>query len=201
MKQSYLIIFLLTLLFGGCDNDINYDKGPCKFAPPESNFPIIEASCQECYFNLRFQGKEYLFPGNRISPAFGGGWSQMTNVFLFFYLVPPDSDEELNTSINVKTPLLKVEAITKLNDSPTLVSSAFGIYNYCHEFFESVTGDISQSYNRLTKTELIESYPVGTEQLFFFYLIGELQVTLIINGEAQLVTAEYKVKSRFYEKL
>lgn len=125
----------------------------------------------------------------------------MTNVFLFFYLVPPDSDEELNTSINVKTPLLKVEAITKLNDSPTLVSSAFGIYNYCHEFFESVTGDISQSYNRLTKTELIESYPVGTEQLFFFYLIGELQVTLIINGEAQLVTAEYKVKSRFYEKL
>ncbi|MBL7877979.1 MAG: hypothetical protein JNL53_20100 [Cyclobacteriaceae bacterium] len=204
MKLSYLIISLLTLLFSGCDNNTEYDKGPCKFAPPESNFPIIEQSCKECFFNLKFQGKQYSFPGNRISPAFGGNLSQMYNVFFSFYLVPPNSDEELNAGINVKTPLMKMEIITKLSNTPrpSLVSTAFGIYNYCNEFFQPVTDDVVKSYHRLTKAELIETYPVGNnEQLFFFYLTGEFETTFIINGEAQPVTAEYKVKSRFYEKL
>lgn len=102
----------------------------------------------------------------------------------------------------MKTPLLKVEAITKLNQSRgPLVSTAFGIYNYCNDFFQPITDDISQSYHQLTKADLIETYSVGSEQLFWFYLIGELQVTIIINGVPELVTANYKVKSRFYEKL
>lgn len=206
MKLFYFIISILTLHFSGCDNNTNFDNGPCKFAPPESNFPVIEQSCAECYFNLRFQGKEYTFPGNRISPAFGGNWSQMSNVFFFFYLVPPNSDEELNASINVKTPLMKVETINQTEISnltrPSLVSTAFGIYNYCNDFIQPVTGDIGKSYHRLTKADLIETYPAGNnEQLFFFYLTGEFETTFIINGEAQSVTAEYKVKSRFYEKL
>jgi len=203
MKRSFISIFVFVTLLIGCDNNIDYDKGPCKFAPPESNFPIIEMSCKECYFNLRFQGKDYSFPGNRLSPAFGGNWSEMTNGFLFFYLVPPNSDEELNAIVNVKTPLMKMETITKLSNTPrpSLVSTAFGIYNYCKEFFQPVTDDIGQSYHRLTKAELIETYSVGNEQLFFFDLTGEFQTTFIINGEVQLVTAEYKVKSRFYEKL
>jgi hypothetical protein len=206
MKLSYLTISLLTLLSSACENN-NYDNGPCKFAPPESNFPIIEQSCKECYFNLKLQGKQYSFPGNRIDSGSGGNWSQMTNVFLFFYLVPPNSDEELYASIDVKTPLMKVETITEISyltrpTRPSFVSTAFGIYNYCNDFFQPVTDDVGQSFHRLTKAELIETYPVGNnEQLFFFYLTGEFETTFIINGEAQPVTAEYKVKSRFYEKL
>lgn len=77
--------------------------------------------------------------------------------------------------------------------------------NYCNDFFQPITENISQSHHQLTKVELIESYPteVNSEsfQLFSFYLTGEIQATFIINGESQLVTAEYKVKSRFYEKL
>lgn len=202
MKLSYIIIFPFLIVLNGCDNAVDFDKGPCKFAPPESNFPIIEQACKECFFNLKFQGKQYSFPGDRISPAFGGNLSQMYNVFFSFYLVPPDSDEELYNSVDIKSPLLRVEAITKLNTSRgPLVSTAFGIYNYCNDFFQPVTDDVSQSYHWLTKAELIESYSVGNEQLFFFYLIGELQATFTINGEVQIVTAEYKVKSRFYEKL
>lgn len=201
MVRSLIMIFIFTIALIGCDNTIDYDNGPCKFAPPESNFPAIERSCEECYFNLRFQDKEYSFPGNKLSPGFGGNWSQMTNVFLSFYLVPPNSDEELNASINVKTPLIKMETITNLSNSPrpSLVTTSFGIYNYCNDFFQPVTDDISKSYHRLTKAELIETYQVGDEQLFFFYLIGEFETTFIINGDVQPVTAEYKVKSRFYE--
>lgn len=206
MKLSSFPLLLLMVLFLRCDSTPDFDTGLCKFAPPESNFPVIEQSCVECYFNLKFQGKQYSFPGNRISPAFGGNWSQMSNVFFFFYLVPPNSDEELNASIGVKTPLMKVETITKTEISnltrPSLVSTAFGIYNYCNDFFQPLTDDIDKSYHRLTKAELIETYPVGNnEQLFFFYLTGEFETTFIINGDAQSVTAEYKVKSRFYEKL
>lgn len=42
MRLSYLTIFISVLLLSGCDNDPIYDSGPCKFAPPESNFPIIQ---------------------------------------------------------------------------------------------------------------------------------------------------------------
>lgn len=205
MKPSYFSILLLAAFFLSCENTPEYDKGPCKFAPPESNFPIIPMTCEECYFNLTFQGKDYSFPGNKLSSPFGGDWSQMTNVFLSFYLIPPDSDEELYNSIDVKTPLLKMETITQLNDSPLLVSTAFGIYNYCKVFFQPVTDDISQSYHQLTEVDLIESYPteINSEpfQLFSFYLTGELHATIIIDGEAQVATAEYKVKSSVYEKL
>ena len=205
MKVAFLIISLLLFSIA-CNDDNSYDTGPCKFAPPESNFPIIERSCEECYFNLKFQGKQYSFPGNRISPAFGGNWSQMSNVFFFFYLTPPNSDEELNASIDIKTPLMKVETITKTEVSnltrPSFVSTAFGIYNYCNDFFQPVTDDLVKSFHRLIKAELIETYSTGNnEQVFYYYLTGEFETTFIINGEAQSVTAEYKVQSRFYEIL
>lgn len=205
MKLSTFLVFLLTILFLSCDSTPNFDTGPCKFAPSDSNFPFIEKSCEECYFNLRFQDKEYFFPGNRISPSFGGDYSKMWNVFFEFYLDPPDSDEALYSSIDVKTPLMKREVIINGISSPPLVSSAFGIYNYCNNFFEPITDDISQSYHRLTKAELIESYPVEIDsepyQLFVFCLNGELQATIIVNGNTQLVTAEYQLKSFVYKKL
>jgi len=199
MKLSYLFIFIFGSLSIGCDNPTDFDNGPCKFAPPESNFPVISLTWEECFFNLRFNGKEYSFPGNKISSPFGGNWSQMTNVFLSFYLVPPNSDEAINSSVDIKTPLMKMVTITKLNDSPPLVSTAFGIYNYCNDFFEPITDDISKSHHQITDVKLIDSYPteINAEpyQLFFFYLTGELQATSIINRETQLVTAEYKIKN------
>jgi hypothetical protein len=201
MKLTKIIVYLAVLLGFGCDNTTNFDNGFCKFAPPESNFPIIERSCEECFFNLRFQDKEYSFLGNRISTGVGGDRSQMINVFLSFYLVPPDSDEELYSSLDTKTPLVKTEVITKSADSLPLVSTAFGIYNYCNDFFEPVTNDVSKSYHRLIKAELIQSYSLGTHQFFFFELTGEINATFIINGEAQLVTSQYKVQSQVYEKL
>lgn len=205
MKLRYFLLLFLATFFVRCDNTIDYDKGPCRFAPPESNFAIIEKSCAECFFNLNFQGKQYSFPGNRISPSFGGDYSKMGNVFFDFYLDPPDSEVELNGSIDVQTPLVKVENITKSIGSPPVVSTAFGIYNYCKDFFQPITDDISLSFHRLTKSELIESYPVEIDsepyQLFIFYLNGELQATININGDTQLVTAEYQLKSFVYEKL
>lgn len=204
MKLSNVLIVLLTTLFIRCDNSIDYDKGPCKFAPPESNFPVI-ASCDECFFNLKFQSKEYSFAGNKIASDGGSDYTQMKNTFLAFYLDLPNSDERLKSSIDIKTPLVKVDATTKLNNSPPLVSTAFGIYNYCNDFFQPITDDISQSYHQLTKTELIESYPaeINSEpyQLFYFYLSGELNATFVINGDTQIVTAQYRVKSLFFEKL
>ena len=125
--------------------------------------------------------------------------------FFDFYLYPPDSDEELYSSIGVKTPLIKRKVIINGIDSPPLVSTAFGIYNYCNDFFEPITDDISQSYHRLTKAELIESYPVEIDfqpyQSYFFYLLGELQISIIINGETKVITAKYKVRSVVYKKL
>ncbi len=205
MKLSYSLILLLLAVFVQCDNAPGFDNGPCKFAPPNSNFPLIDKSCEECYFNLTFQGKEYLFPGNKISPSFAGDYSKMRNVFFDFYLDPPDSDEGLIAGIDVKTPLVKVEDITKAIGSPHVVSTAFGIYNYCNDFFQPITDDISQSFHRLTKADLIESYPteINSEpyQLFIFFLNGEVQATIIVDGDTQLVTAEYQLKSFVYEKL
>jgi hypothetical protein len=205
MKLSKMMIFILATSFIGCDNTNNFDNGPCKFAPPESKFPVFQRTCEECYFNLNFQGKKYSFAGNQIPSDAGGGYSQMNNAFLSFYLVSPNSDKELNNSVAIKTPLLKLENIKSLNNSPPLVTTAFGIYNYCNDFFEPITENINQSYHQLTKVEFLESYRTEINfepfQLFSYYLTGELKTTFIINGETQIVTAQYRVKSIIYEKL
>ncbi len=206
MKLSYLLILLLLAVFVQCDNTLVFDKGLCKFAPPESNFPMIPGTfCEECFFNFTFEGKEYSFLGNKIESSYTGDYSKTWNVVFDFYLDPPDSDEELNGSIDIKTPLVKVENITKSIGSPPVVSTAFGIYNYCNDFFQPITDDISLSFHRLTKIELIESYPVEIDsephQSFFYYLIGELQLTIDINGKTEVITAEYKVRCGVYEKL
>lgn len=206
MKSSFFLILLLTAFSMNCENTLEYDKGPCKFAPPDSNFPIIPgAFCEECFFKLKFQGKEYSFSGNRIESYYVGDYSQSINVFFNFYLDSPASNEALHGNVDVKSPLVKREVIINHTDSSMLLSSAFGIYNYCNVFFQPITDDIGQSYHRLTDIELIESYPVEINsepfQLFSFYLTGELHATFIINGEIQLITAEYKVKSSVYEKL
>lgn len=190
-----------------CDNTPNFDTGPCKFAPPDSNFPFIDQSCEECYFNLSFGDKEYLFPGNKISPSFGFDHSQMSNVFFAFYLDQPDSDEGLSGSIDVKTPLVKVEDITKsIASPPPLVSTAFGIYNYCKDFFEPIPYDISQSYHRLTRTELFfesDPFEIDSElyKISYYYLNGELHATFNFNGVTEMIRAEYKVKCFVYQKI
>jgi len=205
MRLFYFLIFLLVTLLVQCDNTTDFDKGPCKFAPPESNFPLVDQSCTECYFNLSFQGSRYVFQGNKIFPSFGGDYSKMRNAFFDFYLDSPDSDEELNASIDVKTPIVKVENITKSTGTPPVVSTAFGIYNYCNDFFQPITDDVNRSFHRLTKSELIESYTVKIDsephQLFIFYLTGEIHATIIINDETQVITAEYQLKSFIFEKL
>jgi hypothetical protein len=203
-------------ILNGCDNPTDFDNGPCKFAPPESKFPIFR-SCEECYFNLKFQNKEYFFAGNQLESGGGGpGWRPERNIlvqskynsFLSFYLVSPSSDELLNNSIGVKSALLESSAISKLNDSPPPVSVSLGIYNYCKTFFEPVTGDISQSYHLITKTELIQSSFMGSiggsieqYQNHIYYCYGEIKATFVINGENQIVTATYKVKAEIWEKL
>lgn len=207
----------MTLIVG-CDNTIDFDNGPCKFAPPESKFPVFpRAYCEECYLNLQFKGKEYSFAGNQ----FEGGSSspiansnnrivflQMQNAFLSFYLVSPSSDEELNNSINVKTPLINVTTLSNLVDFPPSVSASLGINNYCENFFEPITDNVSQSYNKLTDIEFIESYFVGSSegstdqyQLHIYYCYGVVNATFLIDGEKQLVTSNYKIRSLIYEKL
>lgn len=205
MKLYYFLIVLLIALFVKCDSTPNFNTEPCKFAPADSKFPLIDQSCKECYFNLSFQGREYVFPGNKIFPSFAGDFSKMRNVFFDFYLYPPDSDEKLNASIGVKTPIVKVESITKSTSPPLVVSTAFGIYNYCNDFYQPIADDMNRSFHRLTKSELIESYPVKIDsephQLFIFYLTGEIHATIIINEETHMITAEYQLKSFIYEKL
>ncbi|HMR56910.1 MAG TPA: hypothetical protein PKC10_06295 [Cyclobacteriaceae bacterium] len=200
------MILLLLAVFVQCDNTPDFDKGPCKFAPPESNFPLTPGTfCEECYFNFEFQDREYSFTGNKLESSYVGDYSKMWNVFFDFYLDLPDSDEELNGSIDVKTPLVEIESITKSIETPPVVSTAFGIYNYCKDLFEPVPYDINQSFNRLIKAELIESYPaeINSEphQSFLYYLNGELQATFNLNGETEVITAEYKVRCVVYEKL
>ncbi len=218
MKLYYIYIFLFAIMFIGCDDTIDADQGPCKFPPSESNFPVFSSvACEECYFNLQFEGKEYSFAGNQFEVGSGAPtnssdtrivYYQMHNAFLSFYLVSPPSDDELNNSINVKTPLLKETTLSNLSDHPPSVSASFGIKNYCQTFFEPITGSVSQSYNKLTAVELIDSYFVGNSegsteqyQLHIYYCYGELSGTFIIDGENQVITSNYKVRSFIYEKL
>ncbi|HET7178519.1 MAG TPA: hypothetical protein VFI14_02285 [Chryseosolibacter sp.] len=135
-------------------------------------------------------------------------FTQIQNVFFSFYLVSPPSDEALSNSINVKTPLLKVDTLSRLEDYPPPVSVSFGIANYCKDFFEPITDDINQSYHQLTDIKLIESYYVGSiegsigeYQKHIYYCHGNIHATFIINGDPELVTATYKLTADIYEKL
>lgn len=213
------ILYLILLVFTGCTNAPEYSQGPCPFPSAESNFPVIPGvySCEECYFNIQFSGDEYSFAANQFerTPSSPVGHSSDTtilagrawNSFLSFFVVIPSSVEELNNRIGVKTPLLMVETVSrrKLESFPPPVSAAFGIYNYCKDFFEPITGDVSQSWHQLTEVELRESYPVERDsepyQRNHFYTYGELEMIFLINGNLREATASYKIDVVFYEKL
>lgn len=205
MKAPWVLVLLLVYLLTGCGNDDGFGQKPCPFAPPESDFPIISNICEDCYFNIQFREQEYSFSGNQFTSPYFSDHTQADNAFLSFYLISPISVSELDQGIDVKTPLLEIDAIDNLTVQPPSVTVAFGIYNYCKDLFQPATNDVSQSYHQLTSTELIESYPTALDnepyQISFYYLIGELQATFNINGEEDLVTAEYKVKCQIYEKL
>ncbi len=218
MKLYYIYIFLFAIMFIGCDETIDADQGPCKFPPSESNFPVFSPYCTECFFILQFQGEEYSFDWNQINsggPSDGPGWRPDRNIlvqktwnsFLSFYIVSPSSVEILYNSIGVKTPLLKVDTLSKLTSVPPPVSASFGIYNYCNDFFEP-TGNIDQSYHQLTGVELFQTGLIGPingssdDYLKHYYnCSGELKATFMINGEIQVVTAQYKVRVQIWEKL
>ena len=205
MKPPWIFVLLLVYLLAGCSKGDDFGQEPCPFAPLDSNFPEIETRCDDCFFNLNFQDGAYQFSGNQIELDVYSYYSLSYNALLSFYLVSPSSVEHLNQGMNVKTPLLEIDAIDNLTVEPPAVTVAFGIYNYCKDFFQPVTNDVSQSYHQLIGTELIESYPTELDnepyQISFYYLTGELQATFNINGVKEIVTAEYKVKCQIYEKL
>lgn len=218
ITKRLALLYIFPLVLVGCSDSMDVSQGPCPFPPAESNFPVISGvySCEECYFNIQFSGEEYSFAANQFerAPLPVGQTSDTTilaanswNSFLSFFLVAPSSVEELYDNIGVKTPLLKVDTVSsrKLESFPPPVSAAFGIYNYCEDFFEPITGDVSQSYHQLTEVELIESYPVERDsepyQRNHFYSYGELEMIFLINGELQEATASYKIDVIIYERL
>lgn len=217
MKLSHLLILLLLAVFVQCDNTPNFDKGPCKFAPPESNFTIFSGACEECFFNLIFDDKEYHFAGNQFEDEGGGpGWAPERNIlvqskhnaFLSFYLVSPASEELLNNSIGIKTPLLESASIANLDGPPPPVTASLGIFNYCKVFFEPITGDVNQSHHLITETEHIQSSYMGSidgsiekYQKHIYYCFGEIHSIFMINGEERSVVANYKIKMEIWEEL
>lgn len=219
ISTKLTFLYLILLVLTGCTNAPEYSQGTCPFPPAESNFPVIAGvySCEECYFKIQFNVGEYSFVANQFerTPSSPVGHSSDTtilagrawNSFLSFFIVAPSSVKELYNRIGVKTPLLKVETVSrrKLESFPPPVSAAFGIYNYCKDFFEPITGAVSQSWHQLTEVELRESYPVERDsepyQRNHFYFYGELEMIFLINGELQKASANYKTDVVLYEKL
>jgi hypothetical protein len=199
-KAGYMFIFFLLLT--GCTNAPEYSQGPCPFPPAESNFPVFPEPgvyCKECYFNIEFRGEDYSFAGNQLKTS-SRGISEAHNSFLTFYLASSSSVKELYNSIGVKTPLSEVDIFYRreLESFRSSVSTAFGIYNYCKDFFEPITNDITKSYHLLTEVELIESVP---HQRNYFYFYGELFMTFNIDEELQEALANYKIDAVIYERL
>lgn len=213
-------LFCTMLSFYGCQDEIEVDRGPCKFAPVSSNFAEVEYSyCQDCYVKIQFMGDEYFFEEDQIdfTPS-GFVWnsdntniiSTAENAFFQLNIASPFSPVVLNDNIGIKTPLLNRESLATLgNDVPPPVSASFGIYNYCKDFFES-SGNVNESFNLLTDVELLESYEVqiGEDESSFhpyqrslFNCSGELQGSFIINGETHIITANYKLNMEIYERL
>ncbi|WP_185153521.1 hypothetical protein, partial [Fulvivirga lutimaris] len=183
-------------------------------------FAKIEYSyCNDCHVDIQFMGNEYSFEENQIdfSPS-GFVWnSEATNIisttenaFFEINIVSPATPEVLINNVGVKTPLLQRQSLANLqNDVPPPVSAAFSIFNYCKDFFEA-SGDDNESYNLITDAELLQSYEVqiGEDELSLhpynrslFNCSGELQGKFIINGETQIVTANYKLNMEILERL
>jgi len=198
------IVLFFSFLLSGCGNQ-TIDYGPCKFAPPDSKFTSFSGVCEECYFNLQFRDGVYSFIGKQLHSEAGGDYSHTYNAVLSFYLDSPKSNLELVNSVGVKKPLQKVSVLSKSGNTPEPVSAAFGIYNYCNEFFEPITDNVNQSYHRLTSIELIDSYPaeINSEpiQFYYYYCVGELNATIIIDGKAETIIGSYRLKMEIYEKL
>lgn len=81
---------------------------------------------------------------------------------------------------------------------PTTV--ALRLFNYCNDIFEANNTSINQSFHRLTKVELIESYRVGSYLLSFFYCYGEIESPYMMNGQPELIKATYKIRVEVYER-
>lgn len=213
MRQ--ILYFLCLILIFGCDQATDSDQKPCAFAPPESQFPIFPSTdCSDCTLNLQFQGKEYSFNGNQFDAGSDSPIRQsdkkivygyFQNSFLSLYLISPSSVESLYNSVNINTPLLPVDTINKLVEHPTPVSAAFGIYDYCNNFFEPITNNVSKSFNQLTRVELIETYQAQINfelyQNSLFSISGHLKAPTMIEGKAEVITVTYEAQIEILEKL
>lgn len=207
ITKKLVLLYLILPIIGGCSDSLDVSQGPCPFPPGESNFPVISQTyCDECYFKIQFRGEEYFFQENQLETR-SIIRSEAHNSFFSYYFAPPSSVEELYNSIGVKTPLLKIYTIIySESDSFSPAGAAeFGMYNYCKDLFEPITGDVSQSWHQLTTVELIESYLVesdsGSYQFNKFYSYGELEMTFLIDGVLEEATANYKLDVVLYEKL
>jgi hypothetical protein len=219
MKVREILIVVTICLVYGCNNAIDLDKIPCQFAPATSTFPVVSSFCDECFFNLEIDGNEYSFEGNQIDtgpslPSWFPENSNLTtetrNSLISFFFVSPSTMESLNNSIGVKQPLLTLDEFNDLAfNAPTLVTTSFGIFNYCKDYYEAF-GTTNESFHELTGVEIIESGTFNIGQTEFdrepyqvtrFYATGRLRSIFDFNGETMVVTGVYRIQAKVRERL
>lgn len=206
-----IIIFLCIIFISlsGCEDTSKASQEPCPFPPAESNFPVFpepSAFCKECFFNIEFLEQEYTFEGNQLEISWTG-LSEAHNSFFSFYFAPPSTLDDLYNNIGVSMPFLQLYTLLSSNSDSNFSAGTteLGIYNYCKDLFEPITGDVNQSYHQITQVELIESYPVEIDsiqhKLSIFYFYGELTMTFIVNDEVKEAKANYKLLGSIEEKI
>lgn len=198
IKYVYLISLVV---FIGCEDPITVDDGPCKFAPPTSNFATYTEKCEDCYFNINIAGVQYKFRSDQLLRSFQnfpepGVYSYKTVLFEFQLggpktvrsLLNVDDRNQLYTSFN--TP----EEIDKNSQE---LNVSLQLTNYCKTVFDAQFNldpfSGKDSYHKIKETKLIKLDYYGDDYSADFLVSGEFVTYFLFEGEYKMVSGNYQV--------
>ena len=124
MKAQLKVYFILAILFSGCE-DPEYSVGPCEFAPASLDFAEVENfrpefNCEDCFMNVEFNEEVYEFEESQFESGIYRGYTidslhelhiGYENALFEFWMLIPDSEQELLDAVNVPSPIVTNEEL------------------------------------------------------------------------------------------
>lgn len=201
--QIFTCLFLL-ILFLGCESSTETSNvNGCPFAPADSNFETDGTGgirCPTCHLEFSHRNQLYSFQFGEMDWV-GTGFSHIYKLdqLFAFHITRPSELSQLFKSLNIRTQMLHPDSLN--DDFYDKLRFAFQIQNYCsEEFYPSTEGTILDSYNEISKIELIEDSSDEDYTIQEYLISGRFETFIRVNGLNEPIEGKYRLITRLVKK-
>jgi hypothetical protein len=191
-------VFLVGIV--GCSDTIKIDPDPCRFAPPQSKFPVLNNdyySCTECFLSITIRKDIYRFEGNQVGKSLFFGDFEFYNPGLFMMIMkrPKDARALLDSKGQYVNFVTADELRNKEDVKP--LATFLQLEDYCEKRYSLVTTVDPFSgkdlYHRILDVKVAAINTQSQGYLGDFYITGEFVSYINVEGEELPVNGNYKL--------